>query len=54
MYNVHAHVYIAVTLYLVVRFRGWHLLRRVGKNMWQHFEGGGISRCSEISRKYGI
>ena len=22
--------------------------------MWQHFEGSGISRCGDISRKYGI
>ena len=21
---------------------------------WRHFEGGRISRCSEISRKYGV
>ena len=28
-------------------FIGW-----VGRRMWRHFEGGRISRCGEISRKY--
>ena len=26
---------------------------QVNRNTWGHFEGGGISRCGDISRKYG-
>ena len=54
MYNVCAHMHIVVdpvpcSGIFRGRFLGW-----VGWNniMWWHFEGGGISRCSEISGSY--
>ena len=36
------------TLYHEAAFIGW-----VGRQMWRHFENGRISRCGDISRKYG-
>ena len=53
MYNARAHTYIVVNPVPCQRFRGRRLLGWVGWNIWRHFERGGISRCSEISRKYG-
>ena len=52
-YNARAHTDI-LTLYHAARFRGRRLLGWVGWNMRRHFKGGRISRCSEISRKYGM
>ena len=41
------------TLYRAMRFRGQCLLGWVCRNMWWYFEGSGILRRGEISRKYG-
>ena len=51
MYACNAHVQMykwMPTLYNVAKFRGWHLLRWVGRSMQWHFEG------SVILRKYSI
>ena len=50
-YNARVHTYIAI-LYHAARFQGCLLdeYATYGKI----FKGGGISRCSEILRKYGI
>ena len=53
MYNARAHMHAMLTLYHAATFLGWRLLGWVRRNMWQHFKGSGISRYSEISRKYG-
>ena len=41
------------TPYHAARFRGRRLLGQIGRQMRLDFEGSGILRCSEISRKYG-
>ena len=52
-YNARAHTYFVVDPVPCGEISRRHLLGWVGWNMRRHFECGGISRCGEISRKYG-